>query len=98
MLLCTPMFPQWILPSLFGNNPSSGKKLNTPSLQSPSGFSLAAWEAELENDEYRDFILNGLRNGFDIIDPDAYPAVVESENHISARPGSTSYKRPLLWY
>ena len=86
------MFPQWMLPSLFGDNPSSWKKLNTPRLQSPSGFSLAVWEEELENDECRDFILNGLRNGFVIIDPDAYPAVVESENHISARPGSTSYK------
>ena len=46
----------------------------------------------VENDEDRDFILNGLRNGFDIIDPDAYPAVVEYENHISARPGTPSYK------
>ena len=86
------MFPQWMLTSLFGDNPSSGKTLNSPRLKSPSVFSLAALEKELENDEYRDFILNGLRNGFDIIDPDAYPTVVESENHISARPGSTSFK------
>ena len=52
------------------------KQLYTALSQSPSVLSLAAREEELENDEDRDFILNGLRNGFDIIDPDAYPAVV----------------------
>ena len=79
-------------PSPFCDNPLSGKKLESARSQSPSGLSLAAWEEELENDEDRDFILNGLQNGFDIIDPDAYPAVVECENHVSARPGSPSYK------
>lgn len=59
---------------------------------SPSGLCLAAWEEELENDDDRDFILNGLRNGFDIIDSDACPAVVECENHKSASPGSPYYK------
>ena len=52
------------------------------------GLCLTAWEEELENDEDRDFILTGLTNGFDIIDSDACPAVVEWKNHMSARPGS----------
>ena len=85
------------VPIMYVTKPNSttthyqGKKLNTACSQSPSGLSLVAWEEELENDEYGDFIHNGLRNGFDIIDPDAYPAVVEYENYISARPGSHSY-------
>ena len=69
------------------------EKTNTTCSQSSSVLSLVAWEEELENDEDRVFILNGLRNGFDIIDPDAYPAMVEYENNISARPGSLYYKK-----
>ena len=79
-------------PSPFGDNPLSGKKLKSARSGSPGGLCLTAWEEELENDEDRDFILTGLRNGFDIIDSDACPAVVECENHMSARPGSPYYK------
>ena len=79
-------------PSPFGDNPLSGKKLKSARSGSPGGLCLTAWEEELENDEDRDFILTGLQNGFDIIDSDACPAVVECENHMSARPGSPYYK------
>ena len=68
------------------------KKLKSARSGSPGGLCLTAWEEELENDEDRDFILTGLQNGFDIIDSDACPAVVECENHMSARPGSPYYK------
>ena len=77
--------------SPFGDNPLSWKKLGSALSLSPSGLNLAAREEELENAD-KDFILNGLQNVFDIIDSDAYPPVVECENHMSARPGSPSYK------
>ena len=35
------------------------------------GLNLRAWEEELGNDLDRDFILQGVKNGFDIIDADA---------------------------
>ena len=61
---------------------------------SPSlSLCLAAWEEELSNDMDKDFILNGLREGFDIIDPDASPHPVFCHNHPSARPGSLLYKQ-----
>lgn len=52
---------------------------------------LAAWEEELHDDEDRDFILSGIKHGFDIIDNDAEPTPVECNNHKSAQPGSPLY-------
>ena len=45
----------------------------------------------MRDDPDRDFILNGLRKGFNIIDTDAVPSPVQCENHSSARPGSRLY-------
>ncbi|MEW8547701.1 MAG: reverse transcriptase domain-containing protein [Candidatus Thiodiazotropha sp.] len=56
-------------------------------------MSIAAWEEELGNDVDRDFILNGLKNGFDIIDGDASPTPVHCENHRSAMPASAYYNQ-----
>ena len=52
---------------------------------------LAAWEEELHDDEDQDFILSGIKHGFDIIDKDAVPTPVECNNHKSAQPGSLLY-------
>ena len=54
---------------------------------------LAAWEEELANDCDRHFILNGIKNGFDIIDEDANIKPVSCQNHPSARPGSPLYDK-----
>ena len=55
------------------------------------GLCLTAWEEELQDDVDRDFILNGIMHGFDIIDKDAKPKPVQCENHKSAQPGSPLY-------
>ena len=52
----------------------------------------SAWEEELADDFDKDFILNGLQRGFDIIDENASPHLVKCENHPSARQGSPLYK------
>lgn len=54
---------------------------------------LSVWEEELSGDPDRNFILNGLRYGFDIIDEDASPSSAHCPNHPSARPGSPLYKQ-----
>lgn len=45
----------------------------------------------MRGDFDQDFILNGIQNGFDIIDTDPQP--VHCENHKSAQPGSPLYAR-----
>ena len=67
------------------------KKLDQVLASPYDGLRLAAWEEELQNDEDRDFILNGITHGFDIIDKDATPRPVECDNHKSAKPGSPLY-------
>lgn len=57
------------------------------------GLRFTAWEEELQGDIDREFILNGLQNGFDIIDKDACPTKIQCENHLSARPGSPLYDK-----
>ena len=75
-------------------SPLSGKNIHVKSARSgsPSGLCLTALEEELEHEKDGDLNLNGLRNGFDIIDSDACPAVLECGNHMSARPGIPYYK------
>ena len=53
----------------------------------------AAWDEELEGDIDREFILNGIRHGFDIVDPGATPTPVETDNNRSARPGAPLYEQ-----
>ncbi len=45
---------------------------------------MSAWEEELGDDYDRDFLLRGIANGFDIIDPDAKVTALELNNHASA--------------
>ena len=67
------------------------KKLDIASVSPQSGLRLAAWEEELQDDVDRDFILDGIMNGFDIIDKDASATPVQCINHKSAQPGSPLY-------
>ena len=53
-------------------------------LKKPSGLILTAWEEELYDDPCRNFILDGIKNGFHIIDPTMSPQWVELPNHPSA--------------
>lgn len=48
----------------------------------------------MHGDIDREFILNGLQNGFDI-DKDVDPIPVHCENHVSARPGSPLYDKAM---
>ena len=48
---------------------------------------------ELENDHDKEFLLNGIRYGFDIIDPDVQIKPVNCKNHPSAQPGSLLYEK-----
>ena len=45
------------------------------------------------DDHDREFILNGIANGFDIIDRDAEPSSVELPNHKSVSLGSCYYNQ-----
>ena len=47
-------------------------------------LNLLAWQEELGEDPDRTFILEGIRDGFDIIDPTAQLEEVEMANHRSA--------------
>ena len=66
--------------------PCTVKKLGPP-VNSP-GLVLSAWQEELANDSDSEFLLSGIKNGFDIIDPGAEPFRVEVDNHPSASIGS----------
>ena len=80
-----------MLPISFSTNPQSSKKLEEDGTRPSFGLCYAAWEEELQGDIDREFILEGIRNGFDIIDTDAEPNPVHCENHRSAQPGSPLY-------
>ena len=54
---------------------------------------MPALEQELSDDPYREFILHGIKHGFDIIDTNAVISPVSSDKHPSARPLSALYKK-----
>ena len=47
----------------------------------------------MEDDPDREFILNGIKNGFDIVDSESDISDVVCPNHPSARPGSPLYQK-----
>jgi hypothetical protein len=51
---------------------------------SPLTVNYSTWEHELKDDEDRDFLLDGIKNGFRITDPAYVPQQVECENYKSA--------------
>jgi hypothetical protein len=61
------------------------KRLDVPAIQSrtPQSFTLAdkidLWEAELQEDGDRDFILSGLRDGFSLVDSEKIDSIVPAE-------------------
>lgn len=70
--MLTPGLP----PISFSTNSQSIKKLDTNGISPSFGLCYTAWEAELRGDIDREFILDGIKNGFDIIDKDAEPEPV----------------------
>lgn len=58
-----------------------------------TGLNLAAWEDELAGDIDREFLLTGVRNGFEIIDHDTTLASAKCNNHPSASPHSPLYQK-----
>ena len=74
------------------NDPHFGKKLGVEVRPCP-GLNLTAWEQELNDDPDKEFLLNGISNGFDIIDEDSDISPVLCANHPSARPSSPLYAK-----
>ena len=54
---------------------------------------MSTWEEELGNDPDRSFIIDGIKNGFDIIDPSPEVSPVSCRNHPSALPNSALHKK-----
>ena len=53
------------------------------------------WQRELEFDEDRVFLLDGIRNGFRIVQADCTMAVVEQKNHKSALQAKSAVEKEL---
>ena len=68
------------------------KPLNLKINSSP-GLSFAAWQEELGDDPDKDFILDGIKHGFNIIDEEIEISPVRCSNHLSAQPGSPLYDK-----
>lgn len=63
------------------------KLLNVDYRPSLTSAQYLHWEQALEHDEDRDFLLDGLREGFSLVDPDVDPASIspaETDNYKSA--------------
>ena len=71
--------------------PTPSQNLLSPLKIPQSSLCFTAAEEELGDDIDRDFILDGIKHGFDIIDTSVNPIPVQCENYTSARPGSTLY-------
>ena len=69
-----------------------GKKLGIEVNPSP-GLRFTAWEEEFKNDCDKSFLLDGIKDGFDIIDDDVHVTPVLSKNHPSASPSSPLFKK-----
>ena len=75
--------------------PFTGKKVEYEVNPLP-GLHLAAWEEELSDDYDCHFILDGIKNGFNIIDKHAEVIPVSCQNHPLARPNSPLYDKALV--
>ena len=83
------MFPCRLSPNSFGSDTPRVKKLN----HNHDGLCYTALEEELKNDFDKDFILEGLKNGFDIIDASPTLVQVHCQNHPWAKPVSPPYDK-----
>ena len=52
------------------------------------GLNIEAWRAELKKDPDEAFLLNGVINGFSIVNVESIVVPAEVTNHTSASPGS----------
>ena len=87
------MFTDWKPSATFNCVIFPVRKKRTDVVVSPgTGMYFSAWEEELADDIDKDFILNGLRCGFNIIDESASPHPVKCDKHPSAHQGSLLYK------
>ena len=64
-----------------------------PGIKPLRGLCLTAWEQVLGDDFDKDFLLNGIKFGFDIVDVDSEPQPVELDNHPSASPQSPLFQQ-----
>ena len=78
---------------MYAPSPHVNKATQHVSMLFKKGLNLTAWERELHNDYDKEFLLNGIKSGFDIIDPKASPTSVELSNHPSARASNPLYKK-----
>ena len=62
-------------------------------IQTIYGSSVPGLEQELTDDPDKDFLLQGIANGFDIIDDNVAITPVSAKNQPSARPLSSFMKR-----
>lgn len=58
-----------------------------------SCLNLRAWEEKLGDDVDTDFILHGIKYGFDIIDLSSDPVSVHMDNHPSAKPSNPLFAK-----
>ena len=56
------------------------------------GLNVEAWRVELRDDPGKAFLLNGVINGFSIVNSDSNVVPAEVANHLSALPGSEHYE------
>ena len=68
------------------------KKIGIKVKLSP-GLQLHVWEQELADDPDKEFLLQGIANGFDIIDDNVVISPVSAKNLPSARPSSELYEK-----
>ena len=87
------MFAFRLPPVSFRSSSQPIKKLEVDGPYTDFSLCFSAWEEELSDDIDREFILDGIKNGFDIIDKDANPTPVHCDNHKSAQPGSPLYAK-----
>lgn len=62
-------------------------------MQPSPGLNYSNWEFELKDDTDKQFILHGIKNGFDIIDHDAKVSGSTCNNHPSASPKSPLFPK-----
>ena len=93
--VCSPVLSPGMSANASCSDTCSIKKLNNASVNPSDGLRLSAWEEELQDDVDHEFILNGIKHGFDINDKHVSPVPVECSNHKSAQPGSLSMTKQL---
>ena len=87
------MLTDWVPSAAFSCDPLPVKKKTHKTSKSWHRHVLFCLGRGLADDFDKDFILNGLRHGFDIIDENASPHPVKCENHPLARQGSLLHKK-----